>query len=133
MATDGVLKNPKVFPVSEPQIYIDIKRDKCSRLGLQVADVYKAIENAGAPSKIEQLKKVIVRDKILLPDVAEFGEIEGPTTVYRIDLCPAIRISGTPVVGKSIAEAADRCINIAETELKSSQMKGFSVVNLTLK
>lgn len=129
----GVMQKPTAFPVAGKQVSIQIDRAKCAQLGVTLADVQKAIQAGGSAKKINDLKKLAVSNKVSLADVAEIKEVIGPATVYRVNLQPAIRITGTPTDGKSVAEAAASCIALAEAEMKRIQSEGFSAEDLPVK
>jgi hypothetical protein len=47
--------------------------------------------------------------------------------VYRVGLCPAIRITGAPAEGKSVAATAAKCVELTEAELIRLGSGGFAV------
>ena len=130
LAAADALRNPQVFPRDEKQISIAIDGAKCASLGLTVFDVMNA-EKAGAAVKPEDLKKVIIRGKVTLGDVAAIKEVNGPAAVYRVDLHPAIRITGAPPEGKSVAAVAAQCVHLARAEMKRRGSRGFELENLS--
>jgi multidrug efflux pump subunit AcrB len=148
------LTKPQVFPGDDvKQLYIDVAHEKCDLLGVTPTEVFKAFEAAvpvygvntnttfgstgrsaeGKSVKPEDLEKVVVRDKVTLGDVAVIKEVYGPAAVYRVDLYPAIRITGAPPEGKSVAAAAAKCVDLAEAELKRLGTRDFAVENLSAK
>jgi multidrug efflux pump subunit AcrB len=156
----GALSNPQVFPREEKQFFIDIDRAKCASLRVPVAEVFRAIQAAATKEKdvsiyinphpaiqgkvtlgdltlshmkAEDLQKVIIRDTVTLRDVAVIKEVYGPAAVYRINLSPAIRITGAPPEGKSLAAAAARCVELAGAEMKRLDSRLFAVKNLSAK
>ena len=138
LAAAGALRNPQVFPRDEKQFLIDIDRAKCASLGVSMADVSKAVqawtaERGHKDMKPESWKKVIIRDKVTLGEVAVIKEVYGPAAVYRINLCPAIRITGAPPEGKAAAAAAAQCVELAEAEMKRLGARGFALQNLSAK
>jgi multidrug efflux pump subunit AcrB len=138
LAAAGALRNPQVFPRDEKEFLIDIDRAKCASLGVSTADVNKALqawmaEHGQKAMMPESWKKVILRDKVTLGDVAVIREVYGPATVYRINLYPAIRITGAPPEGKSAAAAAAQCVDLAEADMKRLGSRGFAVENLSAK
>jgi multidrug efflux pump subunit AcrB len=70
---------------------------------------------------------------VRLRDVARIRAVDVPGAVHRINLYPAIRITGAPPEGKSVAAAAARCVDLAEAELKRLGSPGFAVKNLSAK
>jgi len=79
------------------------------------------------------LKKVVVRDKVTLADVVAIKSVLVPAAVYRVALYPAIRITGAPPEGKSVAAAAARCVDLAEAEMKRREFRIYAVKNLSAK
>lgn len=135
LAADGAITKPVIFPVAEKQALVQIDRKKCAQLGVSLADVYTVMQAAGSTAKADVLKKLKVRSTrnqmIPVGTIAAIEEVTGPTTVYRLNLFPAIRISGTPPEGKSAADAAKRWLELAEAELKRGDSKGFALENLS--
>jgi multidrug efflux pump subunit AcrB len=131
LAADGAVVKPELFPVDEKQLNVRIDREKCARLGLRVIDVARAVQEVGPGATIDRLKKATVGRKIPLTTVTVIEEVTGPGAVYRVDLHPAVRITGTPAEGKSVAAAASRCVELAEAEGKRIGAKGFVVENLS--
>src|SRR5262249_5589728 len=127
------LTKPQGFPRDEKQVSIDVYREKCRSLSVPLAEVFKAIQAAGPTVKPDELKKVKVRDKVSLGAVAVIKEVTGPAAIYRVNLHPAIRITGTPPGGKSVAAVAAKCVRLAEAELKRLDSEGFAVENLAAK
>jgi multidrug efflux pump subunit AcrB len=112
----------EIFPgPDKDQMNLDIDRDKCAKFGLHIAE-------------FDELKKL----KIPLPkggdvpliQVVQVKLLKGPTVVYRVDLNPAVRITGTPPEGKSAAAASKTCASIADAE-RRMHAPGFAVANLT--
>ena len=141
LIADGAMVNPKVFPGPDEKRarLLRIDRDTCARLGLSEAEVYEALRKAGGwaatPDALKKLTVVSSKgDQVLLSAVAVFEEVTGPAAVYRVDLHPAVRISGSPPEGTTIAETARRCVDLAEAERrKSKRPDGFAAINLTAK
>src|SRR5262249_21640190 len=144
LEAEDALTKPEAFPGEAKLLDIDIDLEKCDALSVTPAEVCKAIEDASpsgavnlkhegtftvgflsvqskvaAPAmEVEHFKKVVVRDKLTVGDIAAIKAIDGPAAVFRVDGFPAIRISGTPPEGKSVAAAAARCAALAEAEMK---------------
>lgn len=133
LATEDAITKPQAFPRDEKQVSIDIDRAKCASLGVSLADVFKAVQAAGSAVKPDGLKKVIVQGMVSLGEIAAIKEVSGPAAVYRIDLHPAIRITGTLPQGKSVAAAAEKCADLAEAEIKRLDSGDFAVKNLSAK
>jgi multidrug efflux pump subunit AcrB len=169
LEAEHALTNPQVFPGDDvKQLCTYVDPTKCASLGVTPTEVFKTLEAAvpayhGHPNSVfgiigasaegkavnlEELKKVVVRGTVTLGDVAVFRDVDVPAAVYRVDNCVAFRITGTPPEGKSVAEAATRCVELAEPEVqrvwlagpeaKVVHMKwverwGFAVKNLSAK
>ena len=133
LSAENALTKPLVFPREEKQVSIDIDRAKCASLGVSLEAVKKAIQVAGPAKKLDILKKAIVRDQLTLGDVATIGEFLGPAVVYRVDLYPAIRITGAPPEGKSVTAGAAKCVDLAEAEMKRLGFRKFAAKNVTVK
>jgi len=131
---DGAIAKAEVFPAEEKQIMCDVDRAKCAELGVRAVGVPQAIQAAGPNATLETLKKTTVvsnRDvKVPLADVTVFREVHAPSAIYRVNLHPAFRITGTPSDGASVSEAASRCAKLA---LFEKMPTGFIVENLTAK
>jgi RNA polymerase sigma factor (sigma-70 family) len=132
LAAEDALMNPQVLPKEEMHLDAGVDGTKCESLGVPRAEVFKVLQ-AGWIKKLEakDLRRAVVRDKITLGDVAVFKESLGPAAVYRIDLSPAIRITGTPPEGKSVASSAAECVELAEVEMKRLGIRGFAVKDLS--
>lgn len=158
LSAEGAILNPEVFPgPDEKQIYLDIDRTKCAQLGIDITSVFDTLQTAMQDKKlgsqtvpygrtiqlsadgrknVDTLKKVTVRTQdgnaIPLSALAEFRLVDGPAAVYRVDLYPAVRITGSPPEGKSAQAAASRCAELANAEQQSQKdSAGFTVINLS--
>jgi multidrug efflux pump subunit AcrB len=137
LTEDGVLEKAEVFPgPDEKQTrLVRIDRASCARLGVAEADVQKTVRAAGPAVKVEALKQRTVTsaggEKVPLGAVAVFEEVTGPAAVYRVNLYPAVRISGSLPEGKTRARAVRRCLELAEDERKKgNHPEGFVAVHL---
>ncbi len=143
LAADQAIVKPEAFPGPVGKhVNVQIDRAKCAECGVSLAEVSNALQAAGpdkfdTPShEIDALKARRVRlasgGTVSLGKIAAVELVSGPTGVYRVDLYPAVRITGLPPEGKETGPAASRCAELADSELKSqSQPAGFAVVNLT--
>jgi multidrug efflux pump subunit AcrB len=134
LKADGALVKPEVFPgPDEKQIDVLVNREACARHGVKVDDVMKAVRAAGPAAKIDDLTTQTVTsaqgDEVPLGALASFAEVTGPPAICRVNMYPAVRVSGSPPEGKSATEAARRCVKLAEAERTVS----FAVENLTVK
>jgi multidrug efflux pump subunit AcrB len=130
----------KVFPRVEGSGFeIWVQPAKCAALGVTLAEVKQVVEKRlgsaadGKTIAAEEVKKVVVRDKVTVRDVATFKDNYGQTADYRVDGIPAIRITGVPPEGKSVAEAAANCVELTEAELERIGSRSFAVQDLSAK
>ena len=133
LEADGAIMNPQMFPRDEKRVSVEPDRAKCLALGVPVADVSKAAQAAGTTAKIEDLRNLMVRDKISLKEVATIKEVTEPSAIYQVNLHLAIRIIGAPPAGKSVAASAARCVALAEDEINRFESGAFTVENLSEK
>jgi multidrug efflux pump subunit AcrB len=131
LAANQAIVKPEVFPGPDGKhAYAHLDRAKCAEYGVSVAEAAKAMRDARS-EKIDVLKALPVRSAIggVIPlgKIAAIELVSGPTAVYRVDLYPAVRISGSPPEGKTAESAAAKCAELAGRELTA----GFAVVNLT--
>jgi multidrug efflux pump subunit AcrB len=133
LAKEGAVIKPQAYPQEQEQVYIHIDREQCRLRGLALTDVFTAIQAAGPAARVDKLKSVMVRDKIPLRAVATVKKVTGPAEIYRVNLYPAIRITGAPPAGKSVATVSARCVEWAEAEIKGRNIEGFVVENLSAK
>ncbi len=161
LSADGAIVKPAVFPgPDEKQVRVYLDRAKCAKYGVSFAEVMKAVQAADpgrkiddleaqfaafgdrlvvplpAGAKIDELKAQHVRstkgDSVSLGTLAAIGLVSVPSGVYRVDMYPAVRITGLPPQGMMAESAAARCAELADAERKSQhQAAGFTVVNLT--
>jgi multidrug efflux pump subunit AcrB len=81
--------------------------------------------------ELDELKGLKVRsgkgETVPLTALASF-KLSGPTGVYRVDMYPAVRITGLPPEGKTVKSAAARCVELADAEKKGQgRLTGFTV------
>jgi multidrug efflux pump subunit AcrB len=134
LATEGAAVKPEAHPArEEKQIFLQLDRERCVRVGVKPADVLEAARVAAPGATVEAMKKVTVAnargEKVPLGSLATFEESTGPALVYRVNLYPSVRVSGKAPEGKTAAEAAARWAELAGAEAG----KGFAVENLTAK
>lgn len=132
LAAANVINNPTAFPIEERQISLNINRDKQTLLGLTTEEVHQAIPPNARELKIEDLQKLTVGEKkIPLAQFVTFTEGLAPSAIVRVNLQPAIRITGAASNGNSVPEAAKQAAELIEAELKRLQRRGFTVENLS--
>jgi hypothetical protein len=152
-AEDG-LTRPHTFPGDGHELHLRVDRATCEPLGVTPADVFQAMQAAfpsdpvvvtggmtlvdfktvrTAGAAIERVREVVVRGKVSLGDIATIKVLPVAAAAYRVNLCPAIRITGTPPQGKSVTEAALQWSELADAEIKRLGSRGFAVENLSAK
>jgi hydrophobe/amphiphile efflux-1 (HAE1) family protein len=122
-----------LFEVSTPQIYLDIDRTKAQLLGINVPDVFAALQiyigslyvndfnlfgrtfrvtaQAGAPFRLEPKDVLAIRVRnttggtVPLGSFTTVSNVSGPYRVPRYNLYPAAEIDGAAAVGYSQGEA----------------------------
>ena len=135
ISADGAMLKPEAFPGPDAKhVHVDLDRAKCAKYGVAIADALKVVDRTGV--KIEALNAVHVStakgEKIPITSVATLSLVSGPAAVYRFNLYPAVRITGTAPQGRSAASAASRCAELAEEERKNQKDPGgFTVMPLT--
>jgi multidrug efflux pump subunit AcrB len=132
LVADGAAVKPELFPgPDEKRVFTNIDRDKAKQAGVSMTAVFDALQKAGPNPKLDTLKSLSVPSsggtQIKLASFATFEEKLTPPLVYRVNLDPAVRITGQPLAGKSAAETAAKWLSIAKADLPD----GFAVVNLT--
>jgi len=145
-----------LFETSTPQIYLNIDRTKAQLLGIEVPDVFSALQTylgsayvndfnilgrtfrvtaqADAPFRLqpEDALKIRVRnangDTVPLGSFTTISDISGPDRVTRYNLYPAAEIDGAPAPGYSQGQAIDKMEELAARVLPP----GFSFEWTTL-
>lgn len=117
---EGAIVRPETFPgPEEKQSHVQIDRAKCREYNVPVAEVFKAV-NVARGKNSDELKSLHVRsakgDTVVLGKLVTIELVSGPTAVYRVDMYPAVRITGSPPQGKTAESAASRCAQIADAE-----------------
>ncbi len=142
LSAAGAIVKPSVFPgpdekrLNVKRLNVQIDRDKCAQLGVPADEVMKAVQTAGAGRKIDALRALTVRsakgDAVPLSALAAIKMASAPAGVYRVDMYPAVRITGSPPPGETTGSAAERCAELADAERKNqNHPAGFAVVDLT--
>ena len=122
---------PEEYPgPDEKQLHLNIDREKLAARGISRLCRVRGDPPAGPTPTTEALKNLTVPasdgNKVPLGSVAEIREEMGPSAIYRVNLYPAIRISGAPPEGKSADEAVANWLEIAAAERPS----GFAAESL---
>jgi multidrug efflux pump subunit AcrB len=155
---EGVAIDPDVFPgPNVSQTYVRIDREKAEQLGVRVIDIADTLQaHGGIPvsdfkisgrtwqvivqvdekwKKPQELGKLPVRaaegKSVALDMIVSFERVEGPPAALRVNRHPAVRITADAPHGKTVAEVAATCAEIAEVERKALKLPdAFKVVNL---
>jgi len=129
------------FDIGTPQLFLDIDRDRAEKLGLNVSDVFDALQGymgssyvndfnflgrtyqvtaqADAPYRttIDDISRIRVRNKdgnmVPIGSIAQLKDIAGPSRLIRYNLYPAIDLSGDTAAGYSTGEALDHMEKLA--------------------
>jgi multidrug efflux pump len=159
LSAEGAIVKPEIFPgPDEDQVKIDLDLAKLREHGVSVAEVTTAIGDSSIQAAMqahghatpvlrgvtewkdpdpratfETLKTASVTTAngsvIPLAKLATIHLAKGPAAVYRVDMYPAVRISGEPPAGKAAQLAASRCAEMAEAERKGQpHPDGFAVM-----
>jgi hydrophobe/amphiphile efflux-1 (HAE1) family protein len=156
-AQEGGLRQVfSLFETSTPQLYLDIDRVKAQRLGINVADVFGALQTdlgsfyvndfnllgrtfrvtvqAEASHRLDPKDVLQIRvrnaagDTVPLGSFTRVSDTTGPYRVPRYNLYPAAELDGQPAPGFSQGQAIDTMQKIARETLPG----GFSYEWTTL-
>ncbi len=136
------------FRAQTPQLYADIDRVKCKRMGIQLSDVFNALQvylggyyvndfnefgrtwqvnlQALSPFRIEpkQIERLQVRtgagEMVPLGTLATIRETTGPLMITRYNLYPSAAVNGAPRPGVSSAQAINAIDQLSMQELPST-------------
>lgn len=113
-----------------------IDRKMCERLGVALGDVREVIKANRDLADIDRVAKLVVAnaagEQVPLAQFAEVTQVPCPTSIFRVDGHPAQLITGSPPEGKSAAQAASLCAQLAEAaKTDRHETKSFEVINLT--
>jgi hydrophobe/amphiphile efflux-1 (HAE1) family protein len=131
--TPGLLQVFSLFETTTPQLYLEIDRTKAQLLGINVADVFSALQiylgssyvndfnlfgrtyrvtaqaEAGARMEAKDVLAIRVRNSsgetVPLGSFTTVRDISGPYRVPRYNLYPAAELDGAPAPGVSQGEA----------------------------
>lgn len=137
-----------VFNVNAPQLYVDVNRDACFALGVNMAEVFGTLQGylgsryindfnmygrtwqvvvqADLPfrDRIEDVRKLHVRSRdgkmIPLGTVANVRRIGGPLMVTRYNMYPAAAITANTSPGVSSGEGIQAIEELARRELPAT-------------
>jgi len=154
--TPGVMQVFSLFETSTPQLYLDIDRAKAQLLGINIPDVFAALQiylgsvyvndfnlfdrtfrvtaQAQAAFRLEPKDVLNIRvrnasgDTVPLGSFSTVRDISGPYRVPRYNLYPAAELDGTAAPGYSLGQAIEIMQRLAAETLP----EGFSYEWTTL-
>ncbi len=134
-----------VFRANAPQLYVDVNREQCFKLGVQLQDVFDTVNiylgslyvndfnkfgrtwqvivqaEGQFRSQLETVKRLKVRNAtggmVPLGTLATVKEITGPLIIGRYNMYTAAPISGNAAAGVSSGRAIEAMQQLAEKEL----------------
>jgi multidrug efflux pump len=143
--TPGLSRLFTVFRANSPQLYVDVNRDQCAKMGVEVRDVFSTLQTylgslyvndfnlfgrtwqvvvqaeSGFRDQVEDVKRLRVRNSrggmVPLGSVAAIREINGPLLMTRYNMYPAAAINGSTAPGVSSGEAIKLMQDLADREL----------------
>src|SRR5215510_14482648 len=154
--TPGLSQVFSLFEASTPQLYLDIDRTKVQMLGVNMTDVFGALQTylgstyvndfnllgrvfrvtaqADAPYRLDPKDVLKIRvggtsgDTVPLGSFTTVQDVSGPYRVPRYNLYPAAELDGAPAAGFSQGQAIDLMQKLAAETLP----QGFSFEWTTL-
>lgn len=133
MQTAGVQQVFSIFETQTPQLYLDIDREKAQLLGINVSDVFAALQTylgssyvndfnlfgrtyrvtaqATEKARLEPKDVLSIRvrnatgDTVPLGSFTTMADVSGPYRVPRYNLYPAAELDGSAIAGVSQGEA----------------------------
>ncbi|MCI0464576.1 MAG: efflux RND transporter permease subunit [Gemmataceae bacterium] len=143
--TPGLTGLFTVFRANAPQLFVDVSREQCARLGVQLIDVFSTLQvylgslyvndfnrfgrtwqvvvQAEGPfrNEVEDVRRLKVRNRkgemVPLGTLATVREINGPLIVTRYNMYPAAAVSGSTAPGYSSGDGIALIQALAEREL----------------
>jgi hypothetical protein len=134
LSADGAIVSPETFPGPEgKRVHVQIDRAKCREYSVPLAEVTKAVDAARGRNS-DGLESLEVRsakgNAVSLGKLVTIELVSGPAAVYRVDMYPAVRITGAPPAGKIAESAAARCAELADAERNvQDRPAGFAVLS----
>jgi multidrug efflux pump subunit AcrB len=147
-----------VFRANAPQLYVDVNRQQCFTLGVQLRDVFDALQvylgslyvndfnrfgrtwqvivQAEAPFRnhIDAIKLLRVRGRsgsmVPLGSVCTIKEINGPLLLVRYNLYPAAAVQGNTAPGVSSGEAITIMEALCKQELPRAMTFEWTEITL---
>jgi multidrug efflux pump len=134
-----------VFRANSPQLYVDVNRDQCARMGVPLNDVFVTLQvflgsqyvndfnkfgrtwqvvvqaEGEYRDEVEDVKRLKVRNvqggMVPLGTVATVREINGPLILTRYNMYPAAAIQGGTAPGVSSGQSIELMQKLADREL----------------
>jgi multidrug efflux pump len=148
--TPGLTGLFTVFRANAPQLYVDVNRDQCFKMGVQLDDVFATLNvylgslyvndfnkfgrtwqvvvqsDARFRNRVEEVKGLKVRnargDMVPIGTLASVREINGPLILGRYNMWPAAAVIGNAAPGYSSGQAVSVLEGIAREELPPRTM-----------
>jgi multidrug efflux pump len=139
-----------IYRANSPQLFVDVSRDQCARLGVPLADVFATLQvylgsqyvndfnkfgrtwqvNVQAEGEfrnnVEDVKRLKVRNgqgrMVPLGTVASVEEKNGPLLLTRYNMYPAAAVIGGAAPGVSTGDTIDLIEKLAARELPQNAM-----------
>jgi multidrug efflux pump len=148
--TPGLVGMFTVFRANSPQLFVDVNRDQCFKLGVQLGDVFDTLQiylgslyvndfnrfgrtwqvniqaDANFRDQIEDIKRLKVRN--LLGGMVPLGTVctirlkDGPLLVGRYNMYPAAAVLGNAAPGFSSGQAVRIVEDLVKQELPKESM-----------
>jgi multidrug efflux pump len=146
------------FSVNQPQLYVEIDREKAKAQNIALADIHRTLQSnlgsfyvndftfqnrnwqvnvqadPGSRLRVEDIGALEVRnaagDRVPLRTLIEVRDVSGPAVVNHYNLYPSAEINGSTAPGISSGEAISIMDDLAEQHLPSTM--GFEWTELTL-
>jgi multidrug efflux pump len=147
-----------VFRADSPQLFVDVNRDQCARMGVEIDEVFQTLQTflgsryvndfnrfgrtwqvvvQSEPQfrrRIEDIRRLRVRNReggmVPLGAVTTVRAINGPLLLTRYNMYPAVVISGSAVAGVSSGQAMQLMEQLAQRELPEKMAYEWTALSL---
>jgi multidrug efflux pump len=148
--TPGLTGLFTVFRANSPQLFVDVNRDQCFKLGVRLHDVFDTLQvylgsvyvndfnkfgrtwqvvvqaDARYRDQVGDVKRLRVRnargDMVPMGTLASIREINGPLLLGRYNMWPAAAVIGNAAPGYSSGQAVEILERVAQEELPRRTM-----------
>jgi multidrug efflux pump subunit AcrB len=134
---EGALRTVEpVALATERRLNLNVDRRKLDAMGLSMHAIGAAMKAATPDAEPEALRQLLIAtsegESVPLGEVSEISVAMVPRIVCRVNLKPAIKITGLSPEHVSHSQAARRCIEIAQEERKAVDFQNkMNVLDLT--